>query len=209
MAQILTHLKCMSFCCMYLDMHFWVLLIPAWGSPKGEFILLIQVFVCKLTKVVYFKSAHLGTNLLWGQLDKLFLEKTQHTCLLAPDRDKSMEATRAQLGEPVSFTGVSCRNMGVGLFMGADMTQRQLHHQVPFQPGWQSWEPGAHCIACRQLNRLERVLSRVSGLTFFRQLHWFLLLSSSWSGLKSLLCNMVSLSPKGTQISWLLWQEEV
>ena len=46
------------------------------------------------------------------------------------------------------------------------MTHRQLHHQSPPQPGdsSQSWEPGAHCTARRQLRQLsvlENVFSRL------------------------------------------------
>ena len=62
------------------------------------------------------------------------------------------------------FIGVTYRNMGEGLFTSTEMTQRQLHHQRSPQrgDGSQSREPGAHCTACRQFNRLKSILSRLS-----------------------------------------------
>lgn len=45
--------------------------------------------------------------------------------------EQSMETTEVQLGEPVSFTGVTYRNMGEELLTEAEMTNRQLHHQGP------------------------------------------------------------------------------
>lgn len=52
-------------------------------------------------------------------------------------------------------------------------------------PTWvtahKSWEPGAHCTACRQLNRLRSVFSN--------WLSWSKSLQSRWSGL-SLLCSL-------------------
>ena len=49
----------------------------------------------------------------------------QHTCLLTTDRElltvQSTNTTKVQLGEPVSFIGVTYRNMGEGLLMGAEM----------------------------------------------------------------------------------------
>lgn len=78
----------------------------------------------------------------------------------------------------------------------------------------QSWDPGAHCTACRQLKRLDRVLFRyVSQLfwTSFRQLSWSLvlftlhgcplLLCSSWACLKwlsSLYCLLLGKGPSGS-----------
>ena len=57
----------------------------------------------------------------------------------------------------------------------------------------QSWEPGAHCTACRQLNRLESVLSRC--------LSWSKLLPDSWyegGSFESLLCSSASFHLRGT-----------
>ena len=48
-----------------------------------------------------------------------------------PRTDQSAHTTKVLLGEPISFIGVTYRNMGEGLLTGAEMTQRQLHHQSP------------------------------------------------------------------------------
>ena len=37
--------------------------------------------------------------------------------------------------EPMNLTGVTYRNIGEGLLIGTEMTQRQLHLQSPFQCG--------------------------------------------------------------------------
>lgn len=73
-----------------------------------------------------------------------------------------------QLGEPMSIFlgggggwGVIWRNMGEVLPIGAEMTQRYLHHQRPIQAyvkAHKSWKPGARCTTQRQLNRLKSVL---------------------------------------------------
>lgn len=49
--------------------------------------------------------------------------------------DRSTDTTKVQLGEPMSFIGVTHRNMGEGLLIGAEMTQRCLQPQSPQQPG--------------------------------------------------------------------------
>lgn len=53
--------------------------------------------------------------------------------LLTPDRElmTDMDATKAQLGEPVNFIGVTYWNMGEELLTGTEMTDRQLHRQGP------------------------------------------------------------------------------
>ena len=43
----------------------------------------------------------------------------------------SKDTTKDQLGEPMSFIGITYRNIIEGLLTGAEMTQRQLHHQNP------------------------------------------------------------------------------
>lgn len=45
--------------------------------------------------------------------------------------EQSMETTEVQLGEPMSVTGVTYRNMGEELLTEAEMINRQLHHQGP------------------------------------------------------------------------------
>jgi hypothetical protein len=61
----------------------------------------------------------------------------QHTHLFIPNReamiDRSTDTTKVQRGEPMSLIGVTYRNMGEGLLPGAEMTQRQPHHQSPPQ----------------------------------------------------------------------------
>ena len=63
----------------------------------------------------------------------------EHTHLLTPDRkpmtDQTPDTVKHQLGEPMSLTEVIYRNVGEGLFTGAEMTQGQLHHQHPPQDG--------------------------------------------------------------------------
>lgn len=45
--------------------------------------------------------------------------------------------TKVQFSEPVSFIGVTYRNVGNGLLLtGAEMSQRQLNHQSPPQHWW-------------------------------------------------------------------------
>ena len=73
----------------------------------------------------------LWPNFLW----------TEQTCLHTLNRDhmtnQSTNITKVQLGEPMSFIGVTYRNMGEGSCTGAEMTQRQLYHQGPPQHEWQ------------------------------------------------------------------------
>lgn len=90
----------------------------------------------------------------------------QHTHLLTPYMgttvDQSTDTTKVQLGEPMTSV-VTYRNMDAWLLMGAEVTHRQLHYQGPPQQGWQLTKAGklrAHCTACRQLHRLESVLSK-------------------------------------------------
>lgn len=49
--------------------------------------------------------------------------------------DQSVDAIEVQLSEPMSFIGATYRNMGEGLFIGAEMTQGQFHHRGPPQHG--------------------------------------------------------------------------
>lgn len=59
--------------------------------------------------------------------------------LLTPDRDtmtdQSTDITKVQFGEPVSFVGVTYKNMGESLLLGGEITQRQLNHQRAPQHG--------------------------------------------------------------------------
>ena len=71
--------------------------------------------------------------------DKMFPGEAQHICLLFPARklttDQSTTITKVQLGESIHFIGVTYRNMGEGLLIGAELTKRQLLHQSPLQHG--------------------------------------------------------------------------
>jgi hypothetical protein len=46
----------------------------------------------------------------------------------------------------------------LGFLSGTEITQRQLHHHE-LTTAHESWEPGVHCTTCRQLDRLEGLLS--------------------------------------------------
>lgn len=50
-----------------------------------------------------------------------------------PRTDQSAHTTEVLVGEPISFIGVIYRNMGEELLRGAEMCERQLHHQSPPQ----------------------------------------------------------------------------
>ena len=68
-----------------------------------------------------------------------------------PRTDKSAHTTKVLLGEPISFIEVTYRNMGEGLVIGAEMTQRQLHWQSLPSVGDISEKLGTwrNCAACR------------------------------------------------------------
>ena len=127
---------------------------------------------------------HCRTKLLLGRCN---------TQIFPPQIEKQwqtkIDTVRVQLGKPWVL---------LRLLTGAEMTQRQLHHYSPPQHGWwvtahKSWEPGAHCTSCRQLTRLENVLSR---WLWSKPLpgSWFLLLLDSCSGLKNRLYSLACLS---------------
>ena len=46
-----------------------------------------------------------------------------------------IDVTEVQIGGPMSITRIPYRNMCEGLLTGAQMTQRQLHHQRPPKDG--------------------------------------------------------------------------
>ena len=82
--------------------------------------------------------------------------KMQHTCLLTPDRDltrdQCTDTTKVQLGEPMSFIGVTYRSVGEGLLTEADDYITKTHPSMGDSS--QNWDPGVHCTTCRQLNKL-------------------------------------------------------
>lgn len=97
---------------------------------------------------------------------KSFLE-TESTLVFLPQIENPQQTEAripsiSKLDELVGFIGVAYKTMGEGLLIGAERTQRQLYHQAHFTEGEspQSWEPGAHCTAFRQLIKLEGVFSR-------------------------------------------------
>lgn len=54
----------------------------------------------------------------------------------------SIDTTEVQLGESMSCIGIACGNTAEGLFTGAEMIQRQLHHRSPPQYGGQLTKAG-------------------------------------------------------------------
>ena len=54
----------------------------------------------------------------------------QHTHLLKSRQGAHVRPTKEQLGEPMCVIGVTYRSVSDGLLTGAEMTQRQLHHQI-------------------------------------------------------------------------------
>lgn len=62
---------------------------------------------------------------------KLFLRRCSAlpTQLQEPMTDQSIDTTKTQLDELMSFIGVTYRSMAEGLLAGAEMTQTQHHHQ--------------------------------------------------------------------------------
>lgn len=97
-------------------------------------------------------------NIFTGYRMTLFLRRhplTSDTEVMTGCKD----IIKVQFGEPMRLGGgVTYKNMSDGLFLEADMTQRQQHQQKP-TPAWVtghgSWKPGAHCAAWRQLYGLE------------------------------------------------------
>lgn len=118
----------------------------------------------------YKTSQVLNMTKLFSHLDK------------EPRTDPSAHTTKVLRGEPMGFIGVTYSNMGEGFLTGAEMTQRQLHHQTPPQHGDRSekLETWSNCTARRWLNVLSRCLS------------WSKLLQDSWSevgSFESFLCS--------------------
>lgn len=95
-----------------------------------------------------------------------------------------------------------------GLLIGSEMTQTAASPRLTpaCVTAHKSREPGTHCIACRQLTRLENVLSSCLGCSkpLPGELSWFLLLSGGWSGLESLQL-LPSRSPLCSSASFHLW----
>lgn len=64
---------------------------------------------------------------------------------------------RVQVGGPMSFIGVTYKNMGEGLFIGAEVAQRHGSSPRPTPApvtACKSWEPRAHCSACERLRQV-------------------------------------------------------
>jgi hypothetical protein len=99
------------------------------------------------------------------------------------------------LDEPISFIGVTYRNMGEGLLTVAEKTQKQLHRQTLPSMGDSSQKLGTwrNCTTYRRLKGLENVL--------FRWLSWSKLLPDSWyegGSFESLLGSSASFHLRGT-----------
>lgn len=97
--------------------------------------------------------------------EKTFLGELQHTHLLAlegePTADKSMDSVKVQLGGPMSFLGVTEKNMGERSLLGAEMTRSQPHHRSPPQHRGKLANAGALIQGSQPAHsssRLERLL---------------------------------------------------
>lgn len=91
---------------------------------------------------------------------ELFLGDMTDTELLT---HQIVGTTKVQLGELISFIGVTYRNMDGGLLIETEITQRTAESPKPIlawvtAPG--SWKPAVKSRFCRQLNRLESALCR-------------------------------------------------
>ena len=95
----------------------------------------------------------------------------------------------------MSFIEITYRNIGEGLLIRPEMTQRQLCHQSPptMCDSSQKLKSGAHWTDCRQLNRLKNILSRWmcvyepfpgSAFVFSRQFTYPLFLLGDWPYLR-------------------------
>ena len=76
--------------------------------------------------------------------------------------NKNTNNTKVQFSGLKILIEVAYRNVGEGLLTGEELTQRHLHHtkaRPSMSDSSQSWEPGAHCTACRQPSRLKGVLT--------------------------------------------------
>ena len=75
---------------------------------------------------------------------------------------QNTDTNKVQLSEPMSFTGSTDRNMGDGLLTETEILKdsciTKAHPSVV--AAYKNWEPGPCCTACRQLNRLDGVLSK-------------------------------------------------
>lgn len=78
--------------------------------------------------------------------------------------NESTDSSRAQFGEPLSFIGITYRNMGEGLFTGAKKDSKTT---APLNPTparvtpHESWKPGTYFTACKQFHMLKNVLSKL------------------------------------------------
>ena len=88
-----------------------------------------------------------------------------------PKHTRVQVSLKSNLVEPVSFIVMTYRNMGEGSLRSRhdSKTAASPKPSPSMSDSSQSWEPGAHCTACRPLNRLESRLARSSvGLSFFQ-----------------------------------------
>lgn len=90
------------------------------------------------------------------------LRKTRTTVYLTPYRepttDLNKKTRKVQFGEPMSLTGVTYKNIEEPSLSGAKTILKDT-----CIPEKVSMETGLHCTSSRQLNGLERVLSRYLG----------------------------------------------
>ena len=72
--------------------------------------------------------------------------------------DQSTNITNMQLCEPMSFIGVTYRNVGEELITGTEIL-KEAHPSMGDNQLTKAEKPEEPCTGCRQLNRLESVLS--------------------------------------------------
>lgn len=65
----------------------------------------------------------------------IFRGEMQCLHLREPKADQSTDTTEVQLGEPMRSWGRHLQQRSERSLKGAEMTQRQLRHQSPHQPG--------------------------------------------------------------------------
>lgn len=85
--------------------------------------------------------------------------------------DQSEETTKVQPGKPLNFFVVMNRSVvEVLLVTGTEMTQRQVHYEMP-TPAWvtvhKSWKHRVYCTICRQLNELVSFPGSSAAFCFF------------------------------------------
>ena len=108
---------------------------------KGSYI--VQTCFCCMRKKVSWQH-EISTHPRWGTHNR-----------------PKYDITKVQHSDPVSLTGVTCKSMCEGKDRSRNDSKTAAGSRPT--PAWvtahESWDPGAHCTACRQLSRAESVPS--------------------------------------------------